>query len=75
MDAFKPFLAPIVRLQVSHDGPFKVAGVLDNRTERIKRKKHLLEMAQQKHKEEDARKKDEDGCEIDDEEQHLDTWA
>lgn len=75
MDAFKPFLAPIVRLQVSHDGPFKVAGVLDNRTERIKRKKHLLEMAQQKHKEEDTRKKDEDDREIDDEEQHLDTWA
>ncbi|AZZ95957.1 hypothetical protein [Pseudoalteromonas sp. R3] len=75
MDAFKPFLAPIVRLQVSHDGPFKVAGVLDNRTERIKRKKHLLEMAQQKHKEEDARKKDEGDGEIDDEELHLDTWA
>ncbi|MCG7560027.1 hypothetical protein [Pseudoalteromonas sp. McH1-42] len=75
MDAFKPFLAPIVRLQVSHDGPFKVAGVLDNRAEKIKRKKHLVEMERQKHKEEDARNKDEDQSEIDDEEQHLDTWA
>ncbi|WP_125718140.1 hypothetical protein [Pseudoalteromonas rubra] len=75
MDAFKPFLAPIVRLQVSHDGPFKVAGVLDNRTEKIKRKKYLQEMAQQKHKEEEARKESDDGSEIDDEEQHLDTWA
>ncbi|WP_125781666.1 hypothetical protein [Pseudoalteromonas rubra] len=75
MDAYKPFLAPIVRLQVSHDGPFKVAGVLDNRTEKIKRKKYLQEMAQKKHHEEEGRKESEDGSEIDDEEQHLDTWA
>ncbi|RZM80658.1 hypothetical protein C3B51_11370 [Pseudoalteromonas rubra] len=75
MDAFKPFLAPIVRLQVSHDGPFKVAGVLDNRIEKIKRKKYLQEMAQKKHHEEEARKESDDGSEIDDEEQHLDTWA
>jgi len=78
MDVFKPYMAPIVRLKVAHNGPFKIVGVLDNKAEKIKGKS-LANQIDSELKEKSARNLSEESgqnAEADENEQdHLDTWA
>ncbi|MFC3032516.1 hypothetical protein ACFOEE_08300 [Pseudoalteromonas fenneropenaei] len=72
MDAYTPFLAKIVRLDVHHQRTFAIAGVVGNRVEAIKkRREKQLEAA----KKEQSRDKPQQQQEDEQEEKHLDIWA
>ncbi len=80
MDAFKPFLGPIVRLDVSHKPTFHVAGVQHYKVEKVKNDLKA-EMALKRQRENENKIPDSD--EEDEENKHheenkgenLDTWA
>ncbi|AOT10613.1 hypothetical protein [Pseudoalteromonas luteoviolacea] len=76
MDVFKPYMAPIVRLKVAHNGPFKIVGVLDNKAEKIKGKSQANGVdSELKHQRELPPDDDEENKNSSDDEKHLDTWA
>ncbi|KZN57033.1 hypothetical protein [Pseudoalteromonas luteoviolacea] len=76
MDVFKPYMAPIVRLKVVHNGPFKIVGVLDNKTEKIKGKSLANQIdSELKDKRDLPANDDSERSKDEDEQEHLDTWA
>ncbi|KZN47624.1 hypothetical protein [Pseudoalteromonas luteoviolacea] len=76
MDVFKTYMAPIVRLQVAHNGPFKIVGVLDNKAEKIKGKSLANQIDSELKDKRDLPANDDDEEKKDtDEQEHLDTWA
>ncbi|TMO55701.1 hypothetical protein [Pseudoalteromonas phenolica] len=75
MDVFKPLLNKIIRLEVSHKPTFYVAGVIDNKVEKIKLDKAKKEDVKRKLNEQSTNKKqkqNENGVE---DGKHLDIWA
>ncbi|MBQ4810631.1 hypothetical protein A7985_09300 [Pseudoalteromonas luteoviolacea] len=75
MDVFKPYMAPIVRLKVAHNGPFKIVGVLDNKAEKIKGKSAANQIDSELKDKRDLPANDEEDKKESDEQEHLDTWA
>lgn len=79
MDAFKPFLAPIVRLDVAHKSAFHVAGVQHYKIEKIKKDlKTDVELKRQAAEHEKIKESEEEEEEKSHEEhkgENLDTWA
>ncbi|WP_152087713.1 hypothetical protein [Pseudoalteromonas sp. A25] len=78
MDALKPFLTNIVRLEVEHKPMFYIAGVKDGLVSKVKLRREVLEQQRKKLKEQEmaeqqknAKSKDQE----EDDETHLDTWA
>ncbi|MEJ6476435.1 hypothetical protein [Pseudoalteromonas piscicida] len=82
MDAFKPFLGPIVRLDVTHKSAFHIAGVQHYKIEKVKRDMKT-ELALKRQAEEHEKIKDSDDDEEEEEAksheenkgENLDTWA
>ncbi|GEK09378.1 hypothetical protein [Pseudoalteromonas peptidolytica] len=81
MDAFKPFLGPIVRLDVAHKSAFHVAGVQHYKIEKVKKdQKTDVELIHQtaehkKIKEDDDEKDEEEKSHEEHKGENLDTWA
>ncbi|ESP94385.1 MULTISPECIES: hypothetical protein [Pseudoalteromonas] len=76
MDVFKPFMAPIVRLKIAHNGPFKIVGVLDNKAEKIKGKSQANNVdSELKHQRDLPEDEDKEEVKSEEDESHLDTWA
>ncbi|MBQ4835130.1 MULTISPECIES: hypothetical protein [Pseudoalteromonas] len=76
MDVFKPFMAPIVRLKIAHNGPFKIVGVLDNKAEKIKGKSQANNVdSELKHQRDLPEDEDKEDVKSEEDESHLDTWA
>ncbi|MCO7198059.1 hypothetical protein [Pseudoalteromonas sp. OANN1] len=81
MDAFKPFLGPIVRLDVTHKSAFHVAGVQHYKIEKVKKDlKTEIELKRQaaeheKIKEGEDEKDEEEKSHEEHKGENLDTWA
>ena len=75
MDVFKPLLTNIIRLEVSHKPTFYVAGVIDNKIEKIKLDKAKKEDAKRKLNEQSDDKKQKQNENDEDGGKHLDIWA
>lgn len=75
MDVFKPLLTNIIKLEVSHKPTFYVAGVIDNKIEKIKLDKAKKEDAKRKLNEQSADKKQKQNENDEDGGKHLDIWA
>lgn len=75
MDAFKPLLNNIIRLEVSHKPTFYVAGVIDNKVKKIKLDKAKKEDVKRKSNEQSTNKKQKQNENNEDDGKHLDIWA
>ena len=75
MDVFKPLLTNIIKLEVSHKPTFYVAGVIDNKIEKIKLDKAKKEDTKRKLNEQSADKKQKQNENDEDGVKHLDIWA
>ena len=75
MDAFKPLLNNIIRLEVSHKPAFYVAGVIENKVEKIKLDKAKKEDVKRKSNEQSPNKKQKQNENDKDDGKHLDIWA
>ncbi|WP_138479401.1 hypothetical protein [Pseudoalteromonas phenolica] len=75
MDVFKPLLNNVIRLEVSHKPTFYVAGVIDNKVEKIKLDKAKKEDAKRKLNEQSPNKKQKQNENGEDDGKHLDIWA
>ncbi|TMN91429.1 hypothetical protein CWB72_07195 [Pseudoalteromonas phenolica] len=75
MDAFKPLLNNIIRLEVSHKPTFYVAGVIDNKVEKIKLDRAKKEDAKRKLNEQSQNKKQKENENDKEDGKHLDVWA
>lgn len=75
MDAFKSVLNNIIRLEVSHKPTFYVAGVIDNKVEKIKLDRAKKEDAKRKLNEQSQNKKQKENENDKEDGKHLDVWA
>lgn len=75
MDVFKPLLTNIIRLEVSHKPTFYVAGVIDNKVEKIKLDKAKKDDAKRKLNEQSSNKKQKQNENDEEDGKHLDVWA
>lgn len=75
MDAFKPLLNNIIRLEVSHKPTFYVAGVIDNKVEKIKLDRAKKEDVKRKLNEQSHNKKQKENENDEEDGKHLDVWA
>lgn len=75
MDVFKPLLTNIIKLEVSHKPTFYVAGVIDNKIEKIKFDKAKKEDAKRKLNEQSDDKKQKQNENDEDGVKYLDIWA
>ncbi|TMN34299.1 hypothetical protein [Pseudoalteromonas sp. S2755] len=79
MDAFKPFLGPIVRLDITHKPTFHVAGVQHYKIEKVKKDlKTDVDLKRQAAEHEKIEEKEDEEEEKSHEEhkgENLDTWA
>lgn len=75
MDAFKPLLQNIIRLEVSHKPLFYIAGVQDNKIEKIKLERARAEAQKKQKKDTKDESSDSNEQKTETKSKHLDTWA
>lgn len=75
MDAFKPLLQNIIRLEVSHKPLFYIAGVQDNKIEKVKLERAQAEARRKQKKDTKEEGSDSNEQDSDTNPKHLDTWA
>ncbi|CAH9050916.1 hypothetical protein PSECIP111951_00291 [Pseudoalteromonas holothuriae] len=79
MDALKPFLTNIVRLEVEHKPMFYIAGVKDGAVSKVKLRRAALDQQRKKLQEQEMAEQQKNTkrkeSEEEDDETHLDTWA
>ncbi|MBQ4850244.1 hypothetical protein [Pseudoalteromonas sp. MMG012] len=75
MDALKPLLFNIVRLEVQHKPSFYIAGVQESAIDRVKLERAKKEEMKKKKQHIDAKNKQISNNQDPESDKHLDTWA
>ena len=75
MDALKPLLTSIVRLEVQHKPVFYIAGVKESSVDSVKLEKAKQEAMKKKKLQSEENNSQKHNEKSDDTDKHLDTWA